>query len=208
MFYFALCLQTHKNFNQKIVMKSSIKFLALLVAFAGFSIAAKAQTSTSKATTIEGVRLSIGVESGIPTGNFSDSYKWNLGGSIQADIPLAKPLFLTLNTGYNNFFGKSDSGYPDLHVLPAKAGLKFFPVSNFYIQGEAGADFLLNKSDAGADKAAAFVYAPQIGVQFPVGGKSFIDAGVRYEGTSSYTDGGGSKINYFGIRVAYGFGTK
>jgi len=200
-------------------MKSSIKFLALLIAFAGFSLAAKAQTSSSKATTIDGVRLSIGVESGIPTGNFSDSYNWNLGGSIQADIPVVKSLFVTVNTGYNNFFSKNDqtesfqnvsvtTDYTDLHVLPAKLGLKFFPVSNFYIQGEAGANFLLNKSDVGADKAAAFVYAPQIGVQFPVGGKSFIDAGVRYEGTSSYNDAGGSKINYFGIRVAYGFGTK
>lgn len=191
-------------------MKSSIKFLTLLAAFAGFSIAAKAQSSTSKTTGTDGVRLSIGVESGIPTGNFSDSHSWNLGGSIQADIPVAKPLFVTINTGYNNFFGKTIGGYsvPDFNVIPAKAGLKFFPVSNFYIQGEAGADFLVNKNTVGADKSAAFVYAPQIGVQFPVGGKSFIDAGVRYEATSSYVDNASAKINYFGIRLAYGFGTK
>lgn len=199
-------------------MKNTFKISALVLAFAGFALGAKAQTTTpttTSTTTKDGIRYSIGVDAGIPTGNFKDSYKWNLGGSVQADIPvLSNKLFVTVNAGYNNIFGKNDITTPngvinptDIHLIPVKAGLKFFPIENFYVQGEAGAAFLLNKSDVGADKSTAFVYAPQIGVQFPVSANgNFIDAGVRYEATTKYTSGvDNSKVNFVGIRVAYGF---
>jgi hypothetical protein len=196
-------------------MKSTLKIATLVLAFAGLSVAAKAQTTTTSTstttTTSNGVRYSIGVDAGIPTGNFNNAYKWNLGGSVQADIPVASQLFVTVNAGYNNVFGEKNLGgtgvdVPNIHLLPVKAGLKFFPVSNFYVQGEAGAAFLLNKSDYFNDKSTAFVYAPQVGVQFPVSGSSFIDAGVRYEGTTKYSSAfNNSKVNFVGVRVAYGF---
>jgi hypothetical protein len=174
-------------------MKSTLKIATLVLAFAGLSVAAKAQTTqtptSSTTTTSHGVRYSIGVDAGIPTGNFNNAYKWNLGGSVQADIPVASQLFVTVNAGYNNVFGEKNVGstsadVPNIQLLPVKAGLKYFPISNFYVQGEAGAAFLLNKSDFFNDKSTAFVYAPQVGVQFPVSSSSFIDAGVRYEGTT------------------------
>jgi hypothetical protein len=195
-------------------MKSTFKIAALVLAFAGLSVAAKAQTTST--TTSNGIRYSIGVDAGIPTGNFNNNYKWNLGGSVQADIPVANQLFVTVNAGYNNVFGETvhvannnvntTFEYQNVQLLPVKAGLKFFPVSNFYIQGEAGAAFLLNKKDFYDDKSVAFVYAPQIGVQFPVSASNFIDAGIRYEGTTKYSSAvNGSKVNFVGVRVAYGF---
>ena len=200
-------------------MKNLFKVSALALAFAGLSFGAKAQTSTpttpstTSTTTKSGIRYSIGVDAGIPLGDFKDNYKWNLGGSVQADIPVvSNQLFVTVNAGYNNIFGKKDIGgvqgldATDFHLIPVKAGLKYFPISNFYVQGEAGAAFLLNKSDVGANKSTAFVYAPQIGVQFPVSASSFIDAGVRYEATTKYATGvDASKVNFIGLRVAYGF---
>ena len=192
-------------------MKSTLKITALVLAFAGLSFAAKAQSTTTSTTTNSGIRYSIGVDAGIPTGNLKDTHNWNLGGSVQADIPVASQLFVTVNAGYNNVFGKKDVGATGLDIsniqlLPVKAGLKFFPVQNFYIQGEAGAAFLLNKSDYFNDKSTAFVYAPQIGVQFPVSGSNFIDAGIRYEGTTKYSSNfDNSKVNFVGVRVAYGF---
>ena len=193
-------------------MKSTLKIAALVLAFAGLSVAAKAQTTTSTSTTTSnGVRYSIGVDAGIPTGSLNNAYKWNLGGSVQADIPIASQLFVTVNAGYNNVFGEKNLGgtnvdVPNIQLLPVKAGLKFFPISNFYVQGEAGAAFLLNKSDFFNDKSTAFVYAPQVGVQFPVSNSSFIDAGVRYEGTTKYSSAfNNSKVNFVGLPVAYGF---
>ena len=94
----------------------------------------------------------------------------------------------------------------NIQLLPAKAGLKYFLIPNFYIQGEAGAAFLLNKSDLGDDKSAAFIYAPSIGYQFHIGGNSYIDAGVRYEASTKFNSVvDDSKVNFFGLRVAYGF---
>ena len=198
-------------------MKTTFKISALVLAFAGLALGAKAQTTTgtTKTTTSNGIILSVGADAGIPTGNLSNNYNWSLGGSVQADIPVvSNQLFVTVNAGYNNIFGKKNidgSGFdqPNIQLLPVKAGLKYFPVSHFYVQGEAGAAFLLNKSDlAGDDKSAAFLYAPQIGYQFPLGGKSYLDAGIRYEGTTKFSSVYNDKVNFFGLRVAYAFDTK
>jgi hypothetical protein len=191
------------------IMKSTLKIAALVFAFAGLSYSAKAQTTptTSTTTTKSGIRYSIGVETGIPIGDFKDSHKWNLGGSVQADIPVAQQLFVTVNAGFNNFFGKTIAGVdvPNIQLIPVKAGLKFFPIENFYVQGEAGAAFLLNK-DFYNDKSTAFVWAPQVGVQFPVSASgNFIDAGIRYESTTNYMSNINSKAQFLGLRLAYGF---
>lgn len=97
-------------------MKNLFKVSALAFAFAGLAFGAKAQTSTptttttTSTTTKSGIRYSIGVDAGIPLGDFKDNYKWNLGGSVQADIPvLSNQLFVTVNAGYNNIFGKKTS---------------------------------------------------------------------------------------------------
>ena len=201
-------------------MKSTFKISAIALAFAAFAFGAKAQTTspatTSTTTTPDGVRFSIGVDAGVPTGKFSDGYNWNLGGSLQADIPvISNQLFVTVNAGYDNFFVKKNAVYvngtpfqgDNIQLLPVKAGLKFFPAgSNFYIQGEAGAAFALNKSDLGYNNSAAFIWAPQIGYVFPLGGQSYIDAGVRYQSSSDFiTNDNYSKVSLFGLRVAYGF---
>jgi hypothetical protein len=198
-------------------MKSTLKISALVVAFAGLALGAKAQNTTSTSTKSagsNGVVLSAGVDAGIPTGNLSNGYNWNIGGSLQADIPVAQQLFVTVNAGYNSLQGKTNAygmgvTATNIQLLPVKAGLKFFPANHFYVQGEAGAAFALNKSAVGFDNAAAFIYAPQVGYQFPVGGKSFIDAGVRYEGSTDFTShNSNSQVNFVALRLAYAFGTK
>jgi hypothetical protein len=213
--YFAPCLKTHDKLIYNI-MKNSLKISAIALAFTAFAFTAKAQTitpsTTTSTTTPTGVRFSIGVDAGIPTGNLSNSYNWNLGGSVQADIPvISNQLFVTVNAGYDNIFGKKNldgTGIDatNIQLLPVKAGLKFFIVPNFYIQGEAGAAFVLNKSDINANNSAAFIYAPQLGYQFQLGGNNYIDAGVRYEASTKLnSNDDNSKVNFVGLRVAYGF---
>src|ERR1700712_1887779 len=124
-------------------MKTTFKISALVLAFAGFALGAKAQTTTpasiKTSTGPNGIVISVGVDAGIPTGKLNDSYNWNIGGSLQADIPVIQhQLFVTANAGYNSFQGKNNilgSGIdaPNIQLLPVKAGLKFFPVNNFYI---------------------------------------------------------------------------
>ena len=212
--YFALSLKKRDIYLIHNIMKN-LKTTALVLALAAFTFGAKAQTTTTTPTA--GPRLSIGVDAGVPTGGLSDGYKWNLVGSAQLELPVANNLFFTVNAGYNNLFGKKDASFTlgsttikgdvtDIHLVPVKAGLKFFPVSNFYVQGEAGAGFLLNKKDLGYGKSTAFIYAPQVGVLLPLNAKSNLDLGVRYEGSTKYTSNvDGSSINFVGLRVAYSF---
>jgi hypothetical protein len=96
----------------------------------------------------------------------------------------------------------------DDHLIPVKAGLKYFPIALLYIQGEAGALFSLNKKDAGYTKSTAFLYTPTIGVMLPLGSGSFLDAGVQYEGSTKFNDFQSSKENMIGVHVAYAFSIK
>ncbi|MGF7042619.1 hypothetical protein [Mucilaginibacter lappiensis] len=185
-------------------MKNSIKISVLTLAlFSFFGPDVKAQSSTTTETYGSGIRLSIGADAGIPVGSLRNGYRWAFGGSAQADFPLIKDeLYITLNSGYNNIFAKNSSNLNDIHLIPVKAGLKYFPVKIFYVQGEAGASFLTNNNKA--EKSATFVYAPQIGVLLPVGGKSYIDAGFRFEGNTKFYEAGKSS-NFLALRIAYAF---
>ena len=189
--------------------KVGLAALASLV-FLAYAGKTKAQDAPNpKTASKQEFRLSVGPDAGLPVGDFKDAYNWMIGGSVQADIPVIQSLYVTVNAGYNNFFIKDElkqAGGKNMQLIPVKAGLKYFPVGDiFYIQGQAGVSFLANKSDLQADKSAAFVYAPQIGALVRLAPKNYLDIGVRWEGTSSFYDGG-SSANFLGLRVAYSFG--
>jgi len=193
-------------------MKTSFKFLSLLIGLATLSLSARAQNSTSY-TTPGGLMVSAGLESGISLGKFKDNYRWMFGGSVQADLPVFKRTYISVNAGYDNYFGKNHVSSneqeftgTDIHLLPVMAGLKTFWIKGFYTEGLSGAGFDLNKSSLGYSKTATFIYVQQIGYQFSLGGSNAIDAGVRYEGSArlSQTDDK-SKISSLGLRVAYTF---
>ena len=122
-------------------------------------------TSTSTDGRPKGIVLSVGPEAGLPIGNFKDAYNWSFGGSVQADFPvISNDLFVSVNAGFDQYFAKKDLvGAKDLRMIPIKAGLKYFPYKNLYVQGLAGVNLLTNKKDIGSDKSAVFTYSPQIG---------------------------------------------
>jgi hypothetical protein len=205
-YLFKVALIQISNINNY-TMKNSIKTsVVALVVLLFVDLRSNAQNASKTETYGSGIRLSIGVDAGIPVGSLNSGYDWNLGGSVQGDFPVVKDeLYATVNSGYNNFFSGNNSNGNDLHLIPVKAGLKYFPVSGFYIEGEAGAAFLTNKNNIGADKSAVFVYAPQAGVLLNIGGKNYIDAGIRFESNQKFYDNG-TTSNFFAIRIAYAFG--
>jgi len=192
-------------------MKKSIKISAITLAILSiFTVSTRAQEGTPSGDPVKsGFRLSVGPEVALPIGDFSDRYNWAIGGSVQGELPILKDqLFVTLNAAYLSFIKNDDytgTYQSNLQLIPVKAGLKYFPVKNFFVQGEAGVSFLTNKDDVGATKSATFAYAPQIGYQFNLGNSSALDLGVRFQGNSKFTDNGSSN-NFFGLRVAYSFG--
>jgi phosphate-selective porin len=193
-------------------MKNLFKTATVLVVITSATIAAKAQTtSTSASKEPNGIIFSVGVDGGLTTGTFKDSHKAMVGGSLEADFPVADQFYITANTGYNQFFGRDNvfgTGIkaPDINIIPVKLGLKYFPISVLYLQAEAGVAFLTNKSTLGFERTGTFIFSPQVGTQIPLGGKSFLDAGVRYEGCTNFTkDQESSRGHFFALRVAYAF---
>jgi hypothetical protein len=193
-------------------MKTSFRSFILLTGLITLSFSTKAQNSTSYATP-GGLMVSVAAESSTSLGKFKDDYKWMAGGSLQADIPLFKRIYVSINAGYDNYFGKNyvnNGGQTftgeDLHLLPVMAGLKTFWTKGFYTEGLSGAGFALNKNSLGYSHSAAFIYVQQIGYQFRLTGRNSVDAGVRYEGSSRFSQADDkSKINSLGLSVAYTF---
>jgi hypothetical protein len=190
-------------------MKATVKIGIVAALLVSSTFVSKAQSSSSAASSKQEFRLSVGPEFGVPVGTLSNAYNWNIGGSIQADIPVIHNLYVTVNAGYDNFFVKkhqADVVDKNLQLIPVKAGLKYFPGGSiFYVQGEGGVSFLTNKTDLGADKSAAFVYAPQVGVLLKLAPKNYLDLGFRWESTAAFYNGGNTN-NFLGLRVAYAFG--
>jgi len=188
---------------------------ALFVSFA-FSTHAQdpAQTAPSSSSgSNKEFRLSVGPEFGLPIGNFSSSYSWIFGGSIQADIPIVNNLYAVVNLGYDDAFVKThpEADFPsrNLQLIPAKGGLKYFVFSDLiYVQATAGVTFLGNHSDAEASKTSSFTYSPQVGVLIKLAPKSYIDAGFYYQQYTSnfWNSGSAGTLNSLGLRLAYSFG--
>lgn len=176
-------------------MKQSVRIMfisALLVCSAGVY----AQKNSSR------LRLSAGVEAGLPTGNFESTAKSYFGSSVQADVSVIKQtLYISANAGSINIYTKQPLR-GDIQMIPVKAGLKYFPVKNLYIQGLAGVSFVVNKSKIGLDKSATFVYSPQVGFVKRFGSIHYLDLGLRYESYSKLYSIG-NRIQYLGLRVAY-----
>lgn len=179
-----------------------MKRLFLLSAIAGI-FAFSSVSAQTKDPAMSGQKLGIGVDFAFPTGSSSDFYKLGYGGSLQFQTPIVEKLNFTASAGYLNFKGK-DITYPVIGTIkggnsgaiPVKAGIRYFLAENFYAGGELGAAF--GTSDGAG---TAFVYTPNIGVEFPVADKASIDLGARYE---SWSHNGTTR--FVGLRLAYNFG--
>jgi hypothetical protein len=189
---------------------------ALLVALSlGTVMTSKAQDATPPTTSAASsssdnkeFRLSVGPDFLLPTGNFNTGYSWAFGGSVEADIPIISNLYGVVNLGYSDAYVRSGE-FPgrNLQMIPVKAGFKYFFVDNLiYVQGTAGATILGNKSDAGADKGAGFLWSPQVGVLVKLAPKNYIDAGVYYQQSQGFWNNGGGNVALLGIRLAYTLG--
>jgi hypothetical protein len=167
----------------------------LLAALILCNVAAFAQRTT---------KGSIGFEAGLPVGQADEVYSSVLGGTFKAEFPSSgsKALNYTLTVGYQSFMVKSEySIIKNATYIPIKGGLKYFTSNNFYLEGELGASINTNRYYGYTGSKTAFLYAPGIGVNFPLAGGNAFDLGLRYE--SRLEDGGA--LSQFALRLAYKF---
>jgi hypothetical protein len=150
-----------------------------------------AQNSTDK--------FSLGLETGLPLGNFHKYSSSILGVSAKYEHSIGEGLFITGTAGFSNVHNKdfyysgsliaksSNSG-----VVPLKAGLKYFLSTNLYMEGQAGASFYTRLGGS-----PAFTYSPGIGYNF----SNHVDLGLRYEAWTKE----GSTSGHLGLRLGYSF---
>jgi hypothetical protein len=166
--------------------KMFVSAAALMIAAASF-----AQSKSEKPAN----DISIGVDGGLPLGDFKQSHKFGVGGTVKFAHNFDENIALTLTSGYLSFPGK-DLGFglkfPAQGIIPIKAGARYTFPGGVYAEPQLGVSILNN------DGGSAFTYAGNLGYTMTPG----IDVSARYEGMSK----NGSSIGFIGFRLAYSFG--
>jgi len=162
------------------------KILLAVALIAGVSVSSFAQKKSD-----DGGKFSIGLEAGLPVGDFSNLYSFAIGGSLKYAQPIADATAFTISAGYTSFKVKSALGGGTSGFVPVKAGIKYNFAEAFYGEAQVGAAFG-TQSGGGT----AFAYSPGIGYDFGGG----VDLGVRYEGWSH-----NGTLSQIAARLAYSF---
>jgi hypothetical protein len=168
--------------------------------------AARAQFSSK-------VQLSMGPDVGVVTGTLANTHSAMFGGSVQVAVPLNKRLNFTIAGGYNYFLGKLQSeaqppnipevNYIGVKSVPAKLGLKYYLSSMLFAQAEAGAAFFSGTPRTSYETGTAFVYSPQIGVDWPTGSHRFITS-LRYQSTFPKANNA-VKVSFLALHAGFRF---
>jgi len=168
-----------------------MKKLLFVVAIVAISVSVNAQKK--KETSSSKITGSIGVEAGLPIGDFGDFYSFGIGGSVEGQYHATENVGITLNAGYINYSIKSAFGGGSAGIIPVMAGVRYSFTGGPYIHGQVGAAF---GTQTGAGSSLA--YAGGIGYDFV---KS-VGAEVKYQAYSKNSVTNGT----VGLRLYYTFG--
>ncbi|RZL39895.1 MAG: hypothetical protein EOO93_31600 [Pedobacter sp.] len=166
-----------------------------------FTIAAAVVTlatttaSAQRSDDPKGVRLGIGISGGVS--DKGSPFEYGVGADARLQLDLSRELSITATGGYTRLMAKDNMG-EDYDFIPAKGGVKIFPIGNMYTLGEIGAGFAIKEGSK-----TSLIYSAGLGYAWTSG----VDVSVRYEGYKQDS----SSITYrrengiFALRLAYGF---
>lgn len=157
-------------------MKQSMKTVAVI---AILFLAARSNAQS-------GWRMGLALNAGHAT---NEIYGFTLGADFRLQKNLGDKNFFILTSGITHFFD-TEKTLDGFSYVPLKAGIKSFFAKHFYITGEAGVGFGLNK---GSDPS--FLWAPSLGYS----GKK-VDVSIKYEDFNEQ-----KYVKQVALRIAYGF---
>src|SRR5688500_12227408 len=143
-------------------------------------------------------QIGIAAEAALPIGDFADSHKTGIGGSVKALFGIGQSGQVTFTTGYLSFKGEesTDDFKYTATIIPLLAGYRHNFTGGLYVEPQLGYGIYGSKVEVmdedATDSEGAFTYA--IGIGFAASG---FDAGVRYQGASK----DGNTTSFVGIRV-------
>ncbi len=137
-----------------------------------------------------GLRVGGGITLAIPV-NKLKGYSIGAGFDLLAQYALSRSIAITGDIGYTTVFAKDDN-LASFDIVPIRAGIRFFPSSQFYIGGKIGAGIGVGKSSGSSTAyaiGAGLIMSPKL------------DVSASYEGFSK----NGVAPGYLGIRLGYFF---
>ncbi len=145
------------------------------------------------------VRIGLGLEAALPTGNFGKAYTVGGGLTLRAAVAVNEKMAVTGTSGIMAFVPKDISGV-DLKAqlnIPIKAGFRYMLTEKVYGLGEAGTTIAKvyypdSSGNLQSVSSSSFTYAANIGTYLGA-----FDASLRYEG---YTGSG-----FVGLRLGFNF---
>ena len=123
--------------------------------------------------TESGIRL--GVNAGLPVGDFGKAYSFTAGADVAYLYPLAENFRLGVATGYSHYFGKKTktdlilvtlkNEVPDVGIIPVAATAEFtLGDSNVFLGADLGYAFFTKKDLK--NENGSFYYQPKLGYSF------------------------------------------
>ncbi|UKT65311.1 hypothetical protein [Pedobacter mucosus] len=176
-------------------MKTITKIFTAAAALAVFTTTSlKAQTTEPMMESGMAFKIGVGVNGGVFRDKSPMDYSY--GADLKLQYDLTKNVAITASGGYTKLMGKDNS--LDVDFIPAKGGVKVFPIKGMYLATEAGAGIAI-KDGAKTN----FIYTGGLGYEWNNG----LDIGVRYEG---YVNDSGSTTYFrqtgqYALRIGYNF---
>lgn len=150
--------------------------------------------------------LGIGVDVGVPTGDFNLTQKIGIGGTADFGYNVGPSTALTLTAGYISFSGDepvANFKYPAVNTIPIKAGVRYFVAPGFYLEPQLGYTSI-STPNSNTSGTGGFTYAAKAGYRLT---KS-LDLSARYEGINGKHKATDHKFDFsfLGFRLGYNFG--
>ncbi|QJD95107.1 hypothetical protein HH214_04050 [Mucilaginibacter robiniae] len=170
-----------------------MKKLFLFISTFGLITIAAAQNPTFNNPHIA---VSIGPELNIPQ---HSGYTIGYGATGKLEAHLIKAFSLSLTGGYTQMhyrraYAEAFATPSNDHYIPLKAGIKYYPDTKVYFEGEAGA---VLDNNAGQKNLATYSLGTGFIIPFQPESHQAVDVGLRYESWSR------NRLQQFAIRVAY-----
>ncbi|WP_207495545.1 outer membrane beta-barrel protein [Aridibaculum aurantiacum] len=167
------------------------KILACMtVAAALFTTASYAQVGQTT--------LGVGLDVGVPTGDFNNTQKIGIGGTADFGYNVGTGTALTLTVGYISFSGDEVGTfkYPAVNTIPIKAGVRYFVGPGLYLEPQLGYTSI-STPNSNTSGTGGFTYAAKAGYRI----SNSLDLSARYEGISRNN----ANLNFLGFRLGYNF---
>ena len=167
-------------------MKQKMLF-SILAAFLGLMPVTFAQ----KGNTIFGGNVIVGA----PLGDLRNDYRSVFGIEGLAGFGVAESVYITGTIGFQSYAPETYNPYGKITMVPLKAGVRFYPIRNLFLTGNAGVGLIKDETiDA---RESRFAYDVGAGLSF-----SIFNASVHYDGWQKKNTNGGSNSVLLKLGIA------